>query len=866
MMPDVHRISDSRFPAKESIMRFISQQFSSVRRLITTITTCAIAVTAIAPLTAGAAIDELITTTARGRTESVQDVPASIAVINQDHIEALGVQRVEDFISLVPGVTIVDAAEVGDTQINIRGINGTRDAENSIALVIDGVLMTNPAAVNREYTNLQQIEILKGPQGALYGRNAAAGAIIITTQKPGEELSANIKGSVAEDSTYLVTGNLSGPIGDSIGWSLGGDWRTTDGFYSDVFNGTDDTIDNYEGWNIDGRMIFDITDNWSLDAKARYGEVDAASITFNSVFHIPSLVDLLEFGFGFPPEVAAAGNENSNSHNFQFNPNVHSFNEQETIELSLRSDTDLGWADLTGWLLYSDIDNELGADGTSGAFGFFFQEPLCRSSTAALTGYPLGPPQAIGLTPEFSLFGAYTPTSCDGTQYQVRNQQDTSLELRLTSKSDQRFRWSAGLYYLNIDREVGVNTGVDTGDGIIRSLHVPNNGVSGVANATEQLVHDQFDTDVYSVFGQVAYDFLDTLEGSFALRYDREERDARSLVDPNARSEFIACDGSNASNFNDPINPGLCNGPLTPQSKNFSELQPKVALTWDIMPTLTTFASAGVGFKSGGFNNQGAKATVDNFLNGPLITNPGAPFAGQYDPVGIEDDYDKETSTSYEVGVKQRIGNISWEGAVYHVDVDDMQFFEFFVGGFGLLRVVSNVDEVEMNGIELTGTWAATEWLNLFAGGNWIDSEIKKNQVRPDSVGNESPYTPEYTFNLGGDILFPITSKLNLLASLDVTGVGETWFHVMQEDLRPTIFTLSCGLDEGDTTLTKRDAYVTVNARLGVGGDNWSIVAFGRNITDEEYLEEIIPAPEFGGSFDHPGTRSRYGVEATYRF
>ncbi|MFQ5634831.1 MAG: TonB-dependent receptor [Gammaproteobacteria bacterium] len=846
-------------------MLTLIQRFSPVRGTIATVLAAVTAVSAMAPSIA-ATRDELITTTARGRTEAVQDVPASIAVISTDDIQALGVERVEDFVDLVPGVTIVDAAEVGDTQINIRGINGTRDAENSIALVIDGVLMTNPAAVNREYTNLDQIEVLKGPQGALYGRNAAAGAIIIRTQPPGEELSAKLKGSVAEDTTYTLVGNVSGPAGDSAAWSLGADYRTSDGFYRDSFNGCDNCVDDFEGWNIDGRLVLDLTDNWSLDAKARFGEVDAASITFNSVFHIPSLVGLLINGFGFPANLAAFGNEDVNGHDFRFNPNVFSFNEQDSVELSLKSDTDLGWADLTAWVLYSDIDNNLGADGTSGAFGFFFQEPLCRSSTASLAGSPLNPPQAIGPTPEFSLFGAYTPTTCDGTQYQERNQQDVSFEMRLASKSDQRLRWSAGFYYLNIDREVGVNTGVDSGNGIVKSLFVPNGGVSGVNNATEQLVHDQFDSDVYAVFGQLAYDFLDTLEGSVALRYDREERDARSLVDPAARSEFIACDGSNASNFTDPINPGLCNGPLLPQSKTFSELQPKVALTWDIRPTLTAFATVGVGFKSGGFNNQGSKATVDNFINGPLITNPGAPFAGQFAPVGIEDQYKKETSTSYELGFKSQIGDFSWEGALYHIDVEDMQFFEFFVGGFGLLRVVSNVDEVDMDGIELTGTWAATDWLNLFAGGNWIDSEIKKNRVRPESVGNESPYTPEYTFNLGGNATFPITSGLNLLASVDVTGVGETWFHVMQNDLRPTIFTLSFGLDEGDTSLTKRDSYVTVNARIGVGGENWSVVAFGRNITDEDYLEEVIPAPEFGGSFDHPGTRSRFGVEATYRF
>jgi len=254
-------------------MRFITQQFPLIRRLIAG---CAIVATTIVPLTASAAIDELVTTTARGRSEAVKDVPASVAVISQSDIEALGVQRVEDFINLVPGVTIVDAGDVGDTQINIRGINGARDAENSIALVIDGVLMTNPAAVNREYTNLQQIEIIKGPQGALYGRNAAAGAFIITTQQPGDEFGASFKGSVAEDSTYTLLGNLNGPIGDSLGWSLGADFRTSDGFYqnlnctqapcSDLNNiaSQDDNIDSFESWNVDGRLVWDVTENWTL--------------------------------------------------------------------------------------------------------------------------------------------------------------------------------------------------------------------------------------------------------------------------------------------------------------------------------------------------------------------------------------------------------------------------------------------------------------------------------------------------------------------------------------------------------------------------------------------------------------------------
>ncbi|MGI9341650.1 MAG: TonB-dependent receptor [Gammaproteobacteria bacterium] len=849
---------------------------SSVRLLrargaIAILAASAAALPLLAPTTAAAAKDELVTTTARGRTEAVQDVPATIAVITQDDLESFGVQRVDDFVNLVPGVSLVNAAEVGDTQINIRGINGARDAENSIALVIDGILMTNPAAVNREYTNLQQIEVLKGPQGAIYGRNAAAGAFIVTTQMPGEEFGFNVRGAIAEDDSYNLLGNVTGPIGDSLGYNVGFDYRTTDGFYknrsctaapcSDSSNiaSTDGVTDTFESWNIDGRLVWDVSDNWTLDGKFRYGEVDASSITFNSVFHLPGAAAFLS---------APAFNEDVNDHPFGFNTNVISTNDQESTEFSVRSTTDLGWSDMTIWGLYSNIENNLGADGTSGAFGFFFSDPNCINSTGALQGFPLNPPQALGPDPTQSIYGAYTPTTCDGTQFQVRNQKDYSFEIRLASKGDQRLRWSAGLYFLNIDREVGVNTGVDSGNGIVPQLYVPNGGAPGVNNATEQLIWDQFDTDVYAVFGSIDYDIADELTAGFALRYDNEERDAKSLVPTvaqGATAQYITCGLPTSGAFTDPVNPGLCpdvnpSGTFSPRSAEFDEWQPKATLKWDVFPTLAVFASYGVGFKSGGFNNQGSEATVDKWINSvPGITS------GAFTPVGITDDYEKETSGSAELGFKSTIGDaLRWEAAVYRVDVDNMQFFEFLVGPFGLLRVVENIDDVKIIGVELSGTWSPTDWLNLFAGGNLIDSEIKSNSVRPDTVGNESPYTPEWTLNAGGSWSYPITAKLNVIGSLDVSGVGKTWFHAVQAQERPTgaaAFNIP-----GDYTITQRDVYWLTNVRLGVGGENWSAVIFGRNVGDEEWLQEVIPAPEFGGSFTHPGSLSRWGIEATYSF
>src|SRR5690606_17263366 len=130
------------------------------------------------------------------------------------------------------------------------------------------------------------------------------------------------------------------------------------------------------------------------------------------------------------------------------------------------------------------------------------------------------------------------------------------------------------------------------------------------------------DTDVWAVFGQLAYDVTDTIEASFALRYDREERDVTNLVPADATATYIdTCAGIEP----DPINPGLCEGPIADKSESFDHWQPKLSFTWDATPNHTAFASVGVGFKSGGFNNQGSQATIDNFINLPLV-GPGGPF------------------------------------------------------------------------------------------------------------------------------------------------------------------------------------------------------------------------------------------------
>ena len=800
----------------------------------------------------GAGDDEIVVT-ARRISESLSNVPASITVLTSEVLERANIQKAEDFVKLTPGVTIVTStAEAGDTQINIRGINGARDAESSVALVVDGILKTNTAQLNQIQGTLRQVEILKGPQGALYGRNAAAGAIVVQTVKPSDRLEGSFEASYANENTASVNGYVAGPLGEGIGFVLSGDYHTTDGFYRNTYLDKK-VVDDQESWNVNGRIVAEVGDATSLDLKARYGKLHGASINFNSSFHIPAL--------------GGAFYEDVNKHPFHYYSNIRPTNDQETFEASIKLDHDFGPATLTAWALYSDIKNDLVADGTSADFARYIAaaQPAgqaavdaCFGSTADLTGFPVNPPGFIGQIPvpfifapaTGSVFGAYSPTTCDGTQYQRRNQKDMSTEIRLASNGDNAIDWQVGAYYLHVSRQTGVSLGADTGAGVIKNLY---NGPTS-ANPTSQLFADDFKTNVYAAFGSVDWQAADSIDVGLALRYDIEKRGVTNQV-PLATDPFTG----------GPINPGQAFGAIAPQQETFRQLEPKITIRWEIAPQTNFFANWGVGFKSGGFNNQGSAAIVDQNFNVPPIN------AG----VTINDKFNKERSSAFEAGIKGRAGPVRYNLAGYYTRVTDMQFFEFFVGGFGLLRVVSNIDRVDIKGFEFNVDAKVMDGFTVFGAFNVTDSEIKKNSSRPDTVGNKSPYTSSYTLNLGGQLDLPVNDGLDFIFRADYRLTGPTWFHTVQGATKSTIFSallpisalgLPASVGDARYDVNRRQAFGVLDLRVGLEGESWKASIFANNFFDRKYLNEVIPAIEFGGSFISPGARRLWGAEIGYKF
>lgn len=803
--------------------------------------------------------EDTIIVTARRQAERLQDVPASVSVLTADSIEKTGADSADDFAQLTPGVTIVTGtAEAGDTQVNIRGINGARDAESSVALVVDGILKTNTAQLNQTQGTLRQVEILKGPQGALYGRNAAAGAIVLQTLKPGDTFEGAVTASYANEKTFEGTAHIAGPITEGVGFVLSGNYRTTDGFYRNIFLNDAKVVDDQETWSLDGRVVAELGADTELDLKARYARLRGASINFNASFHLPLFAG-----------VNPAFYEDVNTHDFRYYSNIRPTNDQDSFDVSAKIEHRFGDdLVLTAWALYSDVQQSLVADGTSADFARYIAAASpagtaavnsCFTSTAGLTGFPVNQPGFIGQIPvpfifapaNGSTFGPYSPTTCDGTQYQERNQRDISAEIRLASDGSGPFNWQLGAYYLNIDRDVGVSLGADTGAGVIENLY----NAPTSANPTSLLLNDAFKTNVYAAFGAIDYEVSPQFDIGLALRYDVEDRSTYSLV-PTANDPFTG----------GPINPGQAFGALTPKDATFKQLQPKVNLSWKPTPELNIYANWGIGFKSGGFNNQGSAAIIDQNFN---------QFIGA--DVNIEDQYRKERSSAFEAGIKGEAldGALTFDLAGYYTKIDDMQFFEFFVGPFGLLRVVSNIDEVEVKGAELNIGAKVVDGWKLYGSFNVTDSEIKANSSRTYTVGNKSPYTADWTLNLGTEIDTPLTDTIDLVMRWDYRLTGPTWFHTVQDQERPTLFSgllpisalaLPDFVGNARFDVARRDTFGVLNVRGGLEFGNFSAYVFANNVLDEKYLSEVIPAIEFGGSFISPGARRLVGVELGYKF
>jgi len=715
---------------------------------------------------------EEILVTARKRDEALIDVPVAVNAFSADEIASAGITRPQDFIALTPNMTMIQTQNQGTSFIVVRGISQARNSEPSVAVLIDGVLMANPSQFNQELFDIERIQVLKGPQGALYGRNAIGGAVIIETREPGDEIEGSLMAGYESGPGYAVRGGVGGPLGGSDAWKfqLSGSYLDTDGYIDNPNLGEE--ADPFEDLSGRAKLIWEPNDAMRADLRVYVSQVDTQALYFNIV-------------------------EDVNDTSLPVRVDNRGVNERDMWGTSLKLDFDLGGGTLTSITAYDELEELLTGD----QFDFL--------------------PYDESVLKRFFL--------SDQAQHQWLEVEAVSQELRYTSPSEDRLRWILGGYVIATDRFISTGNVFDDESGVVPE--VKRDPLPPFAPQFTFLADSQ-DNLAWAVFGELSYDISDRVEGSVALRYDRDERENTTDTPQNFIPGPINC----VQDPGDPI-PDPCAFTGQVREETWDDLQPKATLRYKPNDDLMTYVSYSRGFRSGGFNQTGV---------------------GSAGIAGIDDLFDQETADTFEAGVKAQFSDnrVSTSASVFYTEAKGTYFFVFDPNTS--TQNLGNLDKVEYIGLEAEVQAQVTDGLEVYLRGGYTDSEIKEEHRTdgtglPSDVGNQAPLVSEYTINLGALWRVPLGgSGWDFFIRPDYQIIGPTWFY-------PDNF-------------TERDTVNLLNLRAGIETDSWSLVAWSRNLTDEDYNAEWSPGPMF---FPSPGYTNNFvfkaqpqvwGIDLTYRF
>jgi iron complex outermembrane receptor protein len=723
---------------------------------------------------------EEIVVTARLRAESYADAPAAITAFTAAEIESAGIDKPHDFIQLTPNLTVVQTQNPGNSFITIRGVSQARNSDMPVAVVVDGVLMTNPAQFNQQLFDIQQIEVLKGPQGALYGRNAIGGAINIVTKAPTDDFEAKIRVGADSGPGYLAQGSVSGPMGDGGNWYYRASLSRsdTDGYLDNEY--LNEKADPYRDTSARVRFDWRPSDRVTGDFRAAYSKIDTTALyfvinddwrTLGSFVGVPNANELA----GVTVPTADVNNSNYTGVPILVNNPGEGIKEMKEASLKFDVTSDAGtFTSITAW---DDLNEILTGD----AFDF---RPIGRSFNEIFF------PVFNGLPP-------LSPGFTDWNQSQYLEVSTVSQEFRFTSPAEDRVRWIAGAYLLQTDRFISTGNLADTGDGVARVYKEPRTSTGfpfdfSIPNPQVTYLSDSQDNFAWAVFGNLSVDFSDTWDATFSLRYDEDTREQTTETPPG----FI---------------PSALEGDLVTGQKReetWDAWQPKFTLRWRPRDNLTFYGDLSRGFRSGGFNQSGVAA------------------AGV---AGVFDTFDKQIADTVEVGLKAQFANdrVSTNFALYSTDLDGAYYFIFLVESS--TQNLGSLDKVHYEGFEFELNSLVTDNFEINLGLALTDSEVKEDAEVPNAVGGHVPLTSDYTFNLGAKWTKPLPrGGLDFVIRGDYREVGKTYWGPGDPSVSPLAW---------DTS--PRDPYSVVDLRVGVEADDWSVTFWAKNLLDEKYNDEF---------------------------
>ncbi|MDG2087427.1 MAG: TonB-dependent receptor [Arenicellaceae bacterium] len=768
-----------------------------------------------------AALEEIIVV-AQKREQSLQDVPVAITVISGAQLTELGVTDVFDLQQSTPGL-IVDANQTATTtNFSIRGVGTSAQnfgLESSVGLYMDGVYQSRQSSMVNEMVDIERVEVLRGPQGTLFGRNSPSGALLMQSVAPSHESSGFLDVTAGNLGLRTVSGAVGGSLVDDVlAFRITGFNTDRDG-YVDALGIGDNIINDRNRFGFRGQLLYTPNDDVSVRVIADYSEVDevccGAATVRNNFFSAAGapLSDALLTSLGVPLVL-----EN------QVFDDVMRVN-----ELPVSQNKNSGVSAEINW----DVDNG----------GTFTSITSFRSFDSVDT-----------TDVDFSAARLFNNTR-DG-ESDVFTQ-----EVRFTNNGD-KLNYIVGAYYYqqDLDSTSFFDLGVDFTTLALSSAAALVGGLNGLSAATGGALprvaapfpQAAFSRDVFqqeqkawAVFGQLDYNLTDTLTLTAGLRFTSEHKDVtgaftQSAVGPAANLAGIGANllavgaglaAPNAALYAPMYRTGwgLSLTPtIAPRSDLTASLEDDqvtgtLKLSWAVNDTTMAYASFGTGYKSGGTN-----------------TDRIASFQSQI--------FAPETSESFEVGVKADFPDQSLRlNIAAHISTfDDFQTNAFSGGSFNL----SNAGQLESKGMEVELVWSPTDDFSLSAGyaftdaiykshekaNCWVATPLLTGQPDPGAISNSSfcdrsgdrvNPNSEHFYTVSATKMFPVSSAMSAYVHADYNYRG------------------NANMDGDADPLKSRGGFGLANARMGMTwlDNDVDLSIWARNLFNEDYLGTYYSVP-----------------------
>jgi iron complex outermembrane receptor protein len=755
---------------------------------------------------------EDVIVTAQKREQNLQDVPIVVTALNREALEGAGVHDIKDLQILTPGLIVTSTSNEAITTARIRGVGTVGDnpgLESSVLVTIDGVYRPRNGVGFGDLGNLQRIEVLKGPQGTLFGKNASAGVINIITESPSFTFGAEAELTGGNYGQMGGSAYITGPIlTDTLAGSLYFADRQRDGFLDVVATPgprtkSDDVDQNF--YTVRGQLLWQPSDKLSGRFIADYTNRDENCCSATQLFVGASpvsravLINQVRPGSvdttATPFDRIASANRDT-TQRIEDQGVSAEFNYDVTPDITLTSITagrswrtengqdsdftgaDIAWrpTDGTNFTEINQFSQEFRLAGTNGPVdwlmgAFYAKEDLTAGSQLlygsdyyAYVGGKLlgGVPALLGLTP--------------AAIYQAGNGSRDSYDQ--TTESWALFADNTIHMTSKLDLDIGVRWTLDKKD------------LTSVYTTTGSSC-DQGEAAYATLVGLVGATTAGTIVGTLCLNNENNDFDAL---------------GANV------------------QSRSEDAVTGTIKLKYDFTDNAMVYGSYSRGFKAGGFNLDREQAVLITPTGPNFTADPNTAFRGEY-------------VDSFEIGTKLRLfdGSLLFNAAAFHQTFTDFQLNTFV----GTAFIVETLPEVISKGIDADFNYASpVDGLTFQGGVTYAETTISEftasdllvasrfNSLRR-LPGAQLSFAPNVSVSLAGNYETPIGAGLMFKTNVTAKYLSE---YNTGSDLHPSKL---------------QDAYTLVNARIGIGSENghWTLEAWAQNLTDEDYLQVGFNGP-----------------------